>query len=865
MIRLTINDTEIELKKPMTVLEAARANDIMIPHFCDHPLLEKFAGCRMCLVEIEGARGLQTSCTVRAANGMVVRTETPEVIKARKAVMEFFLINHPLDCPHCDKAGECKLQDYSVMYGPEAGRFEEAKFIEPESTRDPLIVRNMERCIMCTRCVRSCAEVQGASAISVVGRGKHSFIEPYSGKEFDCDYCGLCITVCPVGSLMSALHRHNYRPWETTSTVDTICPFCGVGCSVTVQMRGNSIQRTIPRYRSGVNEGTLCARGYFGYEYPESTERLTSPLIRRDGALVPVSFDEALSYTYEKLMGTSHRHGPSSVAAIASARCTNEDNYMLQRFFRGALGSDNIDSVARLGLSAARDVFDSLLGPGSTASPLYGIRNSAVVLVLACDPTTESPVLGVRIRNARMKGAEVVVLGSSPGLEAHTSLRVEARPGTEGHILTSLLGQVSGASRPRSRNEGIDSIIKSLALPSDRDIESCSDSGAISRAAQALAGSPGIVSIVIGRGLAAQKHGERNLALAAALAHYLDALVYICSEGPNENGLLDMGCAPGLLPGGADLQDPVVREKYSEAYGRTLPDRAGLTLMEIMEGASKGQIKSMFVMGENPAFNLPDSSRMKEALKNLDFLVVQDIFMTETGEIADVVLPAQGWPEKDGTFVNLERRIQILKRTIVRSDAMEDWRILENLCQRAGMKGTLSSAEDVMKEVSELSPLHRKVSYESIRAGSDMFPYNGRITTGSTSLRDELIAETALQPQLPDEIQLHPVLYRPLLHSGTLSRFSRALNNIMPEPQMLINPRTASISGLSEGDSAIASSRRGQLRAIINIDKSVPDKVVFISNNFKSSGLLALLGFNINPITKTPYIDDIQITLKKGG
>ncbi|MFC1549529.1 molybdopterin-dependent oxidoreductase [Nitrospirota bacterium] len=865
MIKLRINDREIELQRPMTVLEAARANGIMIPHFCDHPLLEKFAGCRMCLVEIEGARGLQTSCTARAADGMVVRTETPDVTKARKAVMELFLINHPLDCPTCDKAGECKLQDYSVMYGPEAGRFEETKFIEPESTRDPLIVRNMERCIMCTRCVRACAEVQGASAISVVGRGKHSFIEPFSGKRFDCDYCGLCITVCPVGSLMSALHRHNYRPWETTSTVDTICPFCGVGCSVTLQMRGNTIQRTKPKYRAGVNEGTLCARGYFGYEFPESPRRLTSPLIRREGKLVPATYEEALSYTYDKLINASRDHGPSSVAAIASARCSNEDNYMLQRFFRGALGSDNIDSIARLGLLAARTVMDSLLGPGSTASPLYGIRNSGAVLVLGCDPLTESPVLGVRIRNARRSGAEVVVLGSSPGLLNHTTIQVGVRPGTEGHVLSVLLSEISSRTRPRSRNEEIEKVAASLTCPSADEIGSCCDAKAVEKAASILADTTGTVSIVIGRDLAAREHGDRNLVLAAALAHYLDALVYLCSEGPNENGLLDMGCAPGLLPGGVDLNDPEAREKYAEAYGRPLPEKAGITLMEFMEGAASGEIKAMFVMGENPAFNLPDSSAMTEALDNLEFLAVQDIFMTETAELADVVLPARGWPEKDGTFVNLERRIQVLRKAITREGSMEDWRILGELCRLAGMNDGPDSSEDVMREVSGLSPLHRRLSHENLKAGADMFPYNGKTAKSATSLNEELLAKAAILPPLPDEIELQPELYRPLFHSGTLSRSSKALNSIMPEPMAIVNPSTASIYGLSEGDSAIASSGRGQLRAIIHIDKSVPDKVVFISNNFKGSGLLTLLGYNINPITKTPYTEAAPITLKKGG
>jgi len=865
MIKLTINNREIVLDRPMTVLDAARANDIMIPHFCDHPLLEKFAGCRMCLVEIEGARGLQTSCTVRASDGMVVRTETPEVIKARKAVMEFLLINHPLDCPTCDKAGECKLQDYSVMYGPEAGRFEEAKFTEPESTRDPLIVRNMERCITCTRCVRACAELQGASAISVVGRGKHSFIEPYSGRVFDCDYCGTCITVCPVGALMSKLHRHNYRPWETTGTVNTICPFCGVGCSVTIQMRGNSIQRVIPEYRSGVNEGTLCARGYFGYEYPESPRRLTSPLVRKDGKLVPATFDEALSLVSERLMEISSTHGPSSVGAIASARCTNEDNYMLQKYIRGGLGSDNIDSVARLGLAAARDAFDALLGPGSTSSPVYGIKNSGAILVIGGDPTSESPVLGIKVRNAHRNGAQVIVIGYAPGLASHCSVKVDTMPGTEDHALASLLGLVLKTKLTRRSNPAIENIMSSIKVPSVEELGDVCDAEVIKQAAEALTSNAGTVSIIAGRGLAAGGGGARNLAITAVMAHLLNALLYLSSEGPNENGLLDMGCAPGLLPGGVSLDDRDARQKYEELWERPLPESVGLTLMEMIESAGRGDMRAMFVMGENPAFNLPGSKDVTKALGNLDFLVVQDIFMTETAELADVVLPALGWPEKEGTFVNLERRIQLLHKAIDRKDAIEDWKILGKLCRLSGIDGEHGSAGEVFSEISEFSPLHTGISYPEITNGTDMFPYKGKASTPTLGLADKLADVAAKVPKLPAPIDLYPMLHKPLFHSGTLSRSSEALKRIMPEPLAIINPHTASIYQLSEGDRATASTQRGEIGLKIFIDKSVPNNVVLISNNFQGSGLLALLGYIIDPITKIPYFETASISLEKGG
>jgi NADH-quinone oxidoreductase subunit G len=270
MITVTINDKDIQLEKPVTILEAAKAGGIKIPTLCYFEGLEKFGGCRLCVVEVEKLPKLQTACTVMVTDGMVVRTETDAIIKARRAMLEFLLINHPLDCPYCDKAGECDLQDLVAQYGPDTGRFTEGKRQHPESFDDPIIVRNMERCVTCSRCVRMCEGVQGASAISVTGRGSRSFIEPFSGGRYDCEYCGNCLTVCPVGAIMSRLHRHSYRPWFVEKEVETVCGFCGVGCSMVLQMRENSILRSIPRMGVGINKGLLCAKGRFGYDLVES-------------------------------------------------------------------------------------------------------------------------------------------------------------------------------------------------------------------------------------------------------------------------------------------------------------------------------------------------------------------------------------------------------------------------------------------------------------------------------------------------------------------------------------------------------------------------------------------------------------------
>ncbi|MDA8087576.1 MAG: 2Fe-2S iron-sulfur cluster-binding protein [Nitrospiraceae bacterium] len=358
MMTLTINGRKVELEAPVTILEAAKRNGIDIPTLCHHPALELWGGCRMCLVEVEKMPRLQTACTVRVADGMAVRTETPRVVAARKAILEFLLINHPLECPTCDKAGICALQDLTVRYGAVAGRFEEGKRVFPEVVDDPVIVRNMKRCIMCTRCVRMCDGVQGASAIGVIEKGARSHIEPFSGGRYNCEYCGNCLAVCPVGAIMSKLHRYTYRPWQMEKTVKTICSFCGVGCTLRLEVRDESIKRVSAEFGDGVNNGLLCGRGRFGYEYVDSPERLKTPMIRRDGRLERATWDEALDYAAGRLLEIKKENGGGAIGGIAGGRATNEEIYLFQKLLRAGFGSNNIDSIARLGLLPAQKILE---------------------------------------------------------------------------------------------------------------------------------------------------------------------------------------------------------------------------------------------------------------------------------------------------------------------------------------------------------------------------------------------------------------------------------------------------------------------------------------------------------------------------
>lgn len=862
---ITINGREIKLEKPVTVLEAARAHGIKIPHFCHHRLLEDWGGCRMCVVEVEKMPKLQTSCTLMVTEGMVIRTESPEITKARKAVLEFLLINHALECPVCDKAGECKLQDYTMQYGPAAGRFEEGKRKHPESLEDPVIVRNMERCILCTRCVRMCDGVQGASAITITGRGSRSFMEPFSGRRFNCEYCGNCLTVCPVGAIMSRLHRYRYRPWQLEKEVKTVCSYCGVGCSMTAQVRENAIMRTVPKIGLGLNNGILCSRGRFGYEYVKSGERLTTPLIRKNGSLEPATWDEALSTVAQRLKDIKDRHGGKALAGIASGRCTNEDNYLFQKLMRAGLGTNNIDSSARMGFAGSQRFLEGLLGQGVTANIISGIVNADAVIVIGGDPTHINPVMGTQVRAAHRKGKKVVTVGHAPGLKWHNSFSLRPVPHSDGAVLAGLLGGLMRSRPLPGEDAELEGVIKGLDLPGEEEAEALSGlgKGELAGLVKELAGTSS-ACIIAGRDIAASPEGGSNLVLLGALAYVLNARVYLMAERPNEQGLLDVGCVPDMLPGERPVSVWSFRNKYEDVWGVELPAEEGMTLMESVEAARAGSLKAMYVMGENPAFNFPDSGLVRDALGRLEFLVVQDIFMTETAEMADVVLPATSWAEKEGTYVNLERRIQRLRQVVnYEGQCMDDWMILSKVGTRMGLSMPYNSAESVMAEITSVSPLYAGLTYEDIERGADLWPYKGK-PLRHTTLKDLELNMVYRKPRAPEKKPLRLALEKPLFHSGTMSRASSALNGICPEPVVRLDRSTAGRFGLEDGGLATVLSSRGNITLKVKID-DVPESVLYMTNNFRDKGVMALMEYSLEPLTKAPVLESNDVLIRKAG
>ncbi|MBI4684573.1 MAG: NADH-quinone oxidoreductase subunit NuoG [Nitrospirae bacterium] len=858
MITVNINGKEIKLEKPVTVLEAARSAGIKIPTLCYHEQLEKYGGCRLCLVEIEKIPRLQTACTLVVTDGMVIRTETEQVTNARRGVLEFLLINHPLDCPYCDKAGECELQDMVEKYGHTTGRFKENKRRIPENLEDPVIVRNMERCIMCTRCVRMCEGVQGASAIAVINRGGHSHIEPFSGGRYDCEYCGNCISVCPVGAIMSRMHRHSYRPWQLVSETETICPYCGVGCTLVVQVRDNVIKRVIPRLGKGVNSGLLCSRGRFGYEFVGSEERLTSPLIKKDGKLEQATWKEALDLVATRLGEIRKKYGSDSIAGIASPRCTNEDNYVFQRFMRGTIGTNNIDSTASLGYAGTLRFIENIFGGGVTANQISELSNSDLIFVAGGDPTTVNPVFGLKIRACSRNGGRLLTIGHSKGLRNFNPVELRPQLFTETVLLEGLVTALKDRKGLPGSNKKIETRIKDINISVD-DVEKTSRvSGKdVEKFANLLSESV-TPAIVIGRELMQSNGNSYKFLLLSAISYLINGKIYLLSERSNEQGVIDMGCAPDILPGYKSVSDSEFRKRYESVWKTAIPEKQGLSLSGMIISAKNGAIKAMYIMGENPVYNLPDSKEAEAALKNIGFLVVQDIFLSETGKIADVVLPALSWSEKEGTFTNMERRIQLLRKAVIR-EGKEDWRIISNISGNMGVKFNYSDAEDVFSEISSVSPLYKGLSYKEIEMGNSIYPYKGETLTGGEDIQIHKGKSITAVSRLYLRIE------RPLFHSGTLSRRAQALLKVYPEAVARISPLTAEAYSLKNGDKVKVSTKKGFLELPVAIDDGLENSVVALTNNFEGKGAFSLIEYTIDTVTNAPVIEGIEVSIEKGG
>ena len=655
LISLKINDRDVQVPPGTLVIEATRRIGTEVPSFCYYPGLSLQAACRMCLVEIEKFPKLQTACTVVATEGMVVRTNTDQVRNARKYMLEFLLTNHPLDCPVCDKGGECELQDMVFRYGADSSRFVEEKIHRPEEKWSELVYYDAPRCILCFRCVRVCDEGMDVKALGVGMRGANSVIIPNREDHLECEECGMCIDICPVGALTSGTYRYKTRPWEM-QYVPTTCAHCSNGCKVTLSVRNHEIMRANNRDLSGINNDFLCVKGRFGFDFTQHKERIRQPLVRKGDKLFPVSWEEAAQTAATRLKEIHAKNGGDAIGFVGSNRTSNEENYLFQRLARATFGTNNIDhhrTIDYTGLITAlgEHAADSLL----TMDDLY---RSKGILLVGNDPTNQNPFAAWQIRTAiRHHNSKLFILHERD-IKLRRQASVFANVGDR---------QIPAALNYLAHEQGqLPSSVVEQLVQLKAGLEAESD-----------------VAIVFG----AEVSGAA-IAQLVALGSKLPGKARYMALGDyaNSRGAADMGVLPDRLPGYAYLDNVAARESFEKLWGKgPLSHKPGLSAPQIIEAAQSGKLRALYVMGANPFSHF---GTLGVGRGKLEFLVVHEMFLTDTSRVADVIFPAASAYEKDGTVTNTSGEIQLLRKGADITGARSDFdllRILSHQLERAGL------------------------------------------------------------------------------------------------------------------------------------------------------------------------------------
>ncbi len=859
MISLTIDDREVEVADGSTILEAAEAAGVHIPTFCYHKQLMPFGACRMCVVEVEQMKGrLVPSCSTPAANGMVVNTNTPAVRSARKTLLELLLVHHPLDCPVCDKGGECKLQDLVYEYEVSSNRFLDRKFNQPVESASRLIERNVNRCVLCGMCARVCEEVVGVSELSFVDRGFKTRIGTDFERPLDCEFCGECVNICPVGALTDKLFKYKARSWELART-DTVCSYCSTGCTLTLGVKNHRIYRVIGDDSIGANRGRLCAKGRYGYQYVSSPERMNSPLVRKGAeGLVRATWEEALGKIAEGLGAARQKYGADAIGGICSDRLTNEEAYLFQKFMRAAIGTNNIDHAGGYSYSGLMKGLRPALGMTAGTATLNDIRNADTIFMLRSHLSETHPVIGYQVTMAvKRDERKLVVAGERP--DKHSRMAGCAlihQPDTELVLLQGMINLIIGEGLydkefVASSVSGFENLKQSVARYTP---EYCERAAGVSRdalgeAARLIAAGKRLC-ILVSTGLGIPADDEKlglavaNLALLTGMVKRDGCGIAFLGEKCNSQGTLDMGALPGFLPGFRDVGDEKARGVFEEAWKVSLSPRPGVNAMEMIKAAGEGKLRALYLAGENPLLAYPESEYTRKALESLDFLVVQDMFLTPTARLADVVLPVASFAEKRGTYTSFERRVQALAPALpVLDGARTDLQIICELSRRMGYTMPASGPEEVMQEIGTLVPLYADINYDDLGNKGKMVASPGTPERYSFTPLEMAEPAGAADGDYPLRLRTGSMLF----HSGSMSTHSPALNQLGSGGWVEVSPADAGTFGLEEGQKVMVTSSRGSLEAKVKISRKQVKGMVYMPCHFASHPVNRLTGRDLAP------------------
>ncbi len=873
LVTLTIDGVETRVPAGTSVMAAAAKMGTAIPKLCATDTLEAFGSCRLCLVEIDGRRGTPASCTTPVENGMVVRTQTKRLADLRRGVMELYISDHPLDCLTCSANGDCELQDMAGAVGLRDVRYgykgERHRTIATDDS-NPYFAFDSSKCIVCSRCVRACEDVQGTFALTIDGRGLGSLVAT-GGPDFlnsECVSCGACVQACPTATLNEKSVIEMGTP---TRAIDTTCAYCGVGCGFRAEMQGDKVVRMVPSKAGKANEGHSCVKGRFAWGYATHKDRITKPMIRAKitDPWREVSWDEAFAYAAGEFRRIQVAYGRDAVGAITSSRCTNEETFLVQKLVRAGFGNNNVDTCARVCHSPTGYGLKTTFGTSAGTQDFKSVAKSDVIMVIGANPTDAHPVFASRMKKRLRKGAKLIVVDPRR-IDLVRSAHVEAdhhlalKPGTNVAIINALayvvvteglvdeafvrercdMGDFEAWARFVAREENApESVEKVSGVPA-----------AEIRAAARLFATGGNAAVYYGLGVTEHSQGSTmvmgmaNLAMATGNLGRDGVGVNPLRGQNNVQGACDMGSFPHEFSGYRHVSDDATRDMFENLWGVALSNEPGLRIPNMLDEAVDGRFKGLYIQGEDIAQSDPNTQHVTLGLRNMECVIVQDLFLNETAKYAHVFFPGSSFLEKDGTFTNAERRISRVRKAMAPQARLADWEATLGFAKALGCDFSYAHPSQIMDEIAALTPTFAGVSYVKLdELGSLQWPCNDMAPQGTPIMHVDRFVRgkgkfmiTEFVPTDERTTRRFPLI---LTTGRILSQYNvgvqtqRTMNNVWHDEDVLeIHPFDAENRGIRDGDLVAIQSRSGEVALHARISERMQPGVVYTTFHHAKSG-----------------------------
>ncbi len=900
-INLMVDGVSVSVPEGTSVMHAASLSGVTVPKLCATDSLEPFGSCRLCLVEIEGRKGYPASCTTPAAEGMKVHTQTPKLADIRRGVMELYISDHPLDCLTCATNGDCELQDMAgavglrdVRYGYEG----ENHLKSSKDTSNPYFTFDPSKCIVCSRCVRACEEVQGTFALTIQGRGFDSKVSAGNKdfKDSECVSCGACVQACPTATLIENTIIEAGVPEHS---VTTTCAYCGVGCSFHAEMKGEEVVRMTPNKDGGANHGHSCVKGRFAWGYATHKDRITTPMIRKSihDPWEKVTWDEAINYAASEIKRIQKKYGRDSVGAISSSRCTNEEVYVVQKLVRAALGNNNVDTCARVCHSPTGYGLKQTLGESAGTQNFDSVMHSDVIMIIGANPTDGHPVFASQMKRRLREGAKLIIVDpraidlvdNTPHIKADYHLKL--KPGSNVAIINALAHVIvteklmdDSFIKARCEDDAFrvwkDFITKPENSPEAMSAFTGVDAKDV-RAAAKLFAKGGNAAIYYGLGVTEHSQGSTmvmgiaNLAMLTGNIGREGVGVNPLRGQNNVQGACDMGSFPHEFPGYRHVSDKATLALFENAWDVKLQNEPGLRIPNMLDVAIDGQFKALYCEGEDIAQSDPNTQHVTHALESMECVIVQDLFLNETAMYAHVFFPGSSFLEKNGTFTNAERRISRVRKVMAPKNGYEDWEITQMLSNALGYKMDYSHASDIMDEIARLTPTFRGVSYKKLdELGSIQWPCNDEHPLGTPTMHiDEFVRGkgkfiiTEYVPTSEKVTQKYPLILTTgrILSQYNVGAQTRRTKNVAwhEEDLVEIHPHDAEERGIQSGDWVGIVSRSGETVLRAQITERVQPGVIYTTFHHPESGANVITTDNSDWATNCPEFKVTAVQVNK--